>query len=64
MKINVLNLGRNITQTKDNVKLTVDSSIAYRITNPIIAYYVLGNNWFNQKEQISIEHWENQLLQA
>jgi len=28
--------------TKDNVKLTIDSSIAFRITNPIIAHYVLG----------------------
>ena len=28
--------------TKDNVKVTIDSSIAIRITNPIISYYILG----------------------
>jgi regulator of protease activity HflC (stomatin/prohibitin superfamily) len=38
----VLNVGRNITMTKDNVKLTIDSSIAFRITNPIVSHYVLG----------------------
>lgn len=42
MKINVLNLGKNITMTKDNVKLTIDASVAYRVTNPVIAFYVLG----------------------
>lgn len=28
--------------TKDNVKLTIDASVAYRVTNPVIAFYVLG----------------------
>ena len=42
MKINILNVGRHVTMTKDQVKLTIDSSIAYRITNPIISHYVLG----------------------
>lgn len=28
--------------TKDNVKLTIDASVAYRVTNPVLAYYVLG----------------------
>lgn len=42
MKINILNLGPHATITKDGVKLTIDASIAYRITNPIISYYVLG----------------------
>lgn len=46
MKIKVLNVGRNITMTKDNVKLTIDSSIAFRITNPIISHYVLGTRLF------------------
>lgn len=44
MKINILNLGKNVTMTKDNVKLTIDASVAYRVTNPVIAFYVLGNN--------------------
>jgi len=42
MKINILNLGKNVTMTKDNVKLTIDASVAYRVTNPVIAFYVLG----------------------
>ncbi len=42
MKIKVLNVGRHDTMTKDNVKITIDSSVAYRVTNPIIAFYVLG----------------------
>lgn len=42
MKISVLNLGKNVTMTKDNVKLTIDASVAYRVTNPVVAFYVLG----------------------
>ena len=42
MRINVLNLGKNVTMTKDNVKLTIDASVAYRVTNPVVAFYVLG----------------------
>lgn len=42
MKINILNLGQHATITKDGVKLTIDASIAYRITNPIISFYILG----------------------
>ena len=30
--------------TKDNVKVSVRSSLAYRITNPVISTYVLGDN--------------------
>jgi hypothetical protein len=55
MKIKVLNVGRNVTMTKDNVKLTIDSSIAFRITNPIISHYVLGIK-FMIKEIIKIGH--------
>lgn len=33
--------------TKDNVKLTIDASVAYRVTNPVLAYYVLGNFYVN-----------------
>lgn len=42
MKIRLLSTGRNVTITKDNVKLTVETSIAFRVTNPIIVYYRLG----------------------
>lgn len=44
LKINVLNLGFHATMTKDNVKVTIDASVAFRITNPIISHYVLGVN--------------------
>lgn len=44
MRISVINVGRHVTMTKDNVKLTIDSSVAFRVTNPILAHYVLGNN--------------------
>lgn len=49
MRINILNLGKNVTMTKDNVKLTVDASVAYRVTNPVIAFYVLGIFQYNLK---------------
>jgi regulator of protease activity HflC (stomatin/prohibitin superfamily) len=42
MKLKIVNLGRHVTMTKDNVKLTIDASIAYRVTNPVVAYYILG----------------------
>ena len=45
MKINILDVGRHVIMTKDQVKITIESSIAYRITNPIIAHYVLGKIW-------------------
>jgi len=31
--------GQHATITKDNVKVNIKMSIAYRITNPVIAYY-------------------------
>ncbi len=42
MKIRVLDVAKQITMTKDNVRLTIDSSVAFRITNPVLSYYVLG----------------------
>ena len=44
MRIDIIRVGRNMTMTKDNVKITIDSSVAFRVTNPIIAHYVLGSN--------------------
>lgn len=43
MRIKILTPGNNLCITKDNVKVTIASSLAYRINNPIQAYYVLGN---------------------
>jgi regulator of protease activity HflC (stomatin/prohibitin superfamily) len=43
MKIRVLSTPYNIVITKDNVKLTIDTSVAFRIINPITAYYKLGS---------------------
>ena len=43
MRIRVLGTGRNEIITKDNVKITIETSVAFRIINPIIAYYRLGN---------------------
>ena len=36
--------GRHPTITKDNVNVTIDASLSFRITNPIISQYVLGRN--------------------
>ena len=44
LKLKVMNAGRHPAQTKDNVKVDIDASISYRITNPIIAHYILGFN--------------------
>lgn len=43
MRIRVLTPGVNYCITKDNVKVTISSGIAYRISNPIQAYYILGS---------------------
>jgi regulator of protease activity HflC (stomatin/prohibitin superfamily) len=42
MRIKMLTPGINICITKDNVKVTISSAIAYRITNPIQVNYILG----------------------
>ena len=42
MRIQILTPGVNYCITKDNVKVTISSSLAYRIINPIQAHYVLG----------------------
>lgn len=28
--------------TKDNIKISVTASLAYRVVNPVLVYYVLG----------------------
>ncbi len=46
MKIKVLDVQKQLTMTKDNVRLTIDASVAFRITNPVLSYYVIGNVYF------------------
>ncbi len=43
MKIKLLSTGRNVTLTKDNVKLTIETCVAFRIVNPILVYYKIGS---------------------
>lgn len=40
----MISCGQGQFITKDNVKLVVRTSLAYRIINPITAHYVLGSN--------------------
>ncbi len=42
MKIRILTPSPNYCMTKDNVKVTITSCIAYRVINPIQVFYVLG----------------------
>lgn len=44
LRLRVMNAGRNVTMTKDNVKLEILASVSYRVINPIISHYVLGVN--------------------
>ena len=43
MKVITISAGKSEVITKDNVSVCIQTSFAYRITNPIIAYSVLGN---------------------
>lgn len=43
MRIRLLSCPNNQVITQDNVKLTIDTSVAYRVTNPIIVFYKLGS---------------------
>jgi regulator of protease activity HflC (stomatin/prohibitin superfamily) len=42
MRIKLLTPGANYCITKDNVKVTITSCVAYRVINPIQVYYVVG----------------------
>lgn len=42
LRLRIMNVGRHLTQSKDNVQLNVDASVSYRVINPIVAHYVLG----------------------
>lgn len=39
----MLGTGSHTTITKDNVKISIETSIAFRVINPITVYYKLGN---------------------
>lgn len=43
MKIRILPVGLNQCISKDNVKVSITSSVAYRVINPVMVYYVLGS---------------------
>lgn len=40
----MISSGRHEIQSKDNVKVTIETSAAYRVTNPVLVHYRLGNN--------------------
>lgn len=42
MRIRVLDVAKQLTTTKDSVRLTIDASVAFRVTNPVLSYYVIG----------------------
>ena len=39
MRIKMLATGQHPTITKDNVNVSIKTSIAYRIVNPVMTYY-------------------------
>lgn len=43
MKIRILSTGGSEVITKDNVKLSIETSVAYRVVNPVLVYYRIGN---------------------
>lgn len=49
-----MNVGRNTVITKDNVKLDIEASVAYRVINPIIAHYVLGERLNQSIVQLTV----------
>lgn len=44
LRLKVMNCGRHQALTKDNVKITIEASVSFRVINPIISHYVLGIN--------------------
>jgi regulator of protease activity HflC (stomatin/prohibitin superfamily) len=44
LRLRGLGAGRHPTITKDQVKVDIEASLTFRVTNPVISYYVLGNN--------------------
>ena len=59
LKIQVSSAGSGEYMTKDNVKIIVKSSIAYRITNPILSYYILGEKINKALVELTISSLRN-----
>ena len=51
MRICVLDVMKQLTMTKDNVRLTIDASVAFRVTNPVLSFYVIGTTYHNLRIQ-------------
>ena len=51
MRIRVLDVMKQLTMTKDNVRLTIDASVAFRVTNPVLSFYVIGTTYHNLRIQ-------------
>lgn len=43
MGIQIVTPGIIQCNTKDNVKISISASLAYRVVNPVLVYYVLGS---------------------
>ena len=59
LRIMNLRAGRHVVITKDNVNLSIEASIAFRIVNPIIAHYVLGNQTNNALIELTVSTLRN-----
>lgn len=42
MRIRLLATGSNLIITRDNVKVSIETSVAFRVTNPVLVYYRIG----------------------
>lgn len=53
MKIQLANAGTHSFITKDNVKVTVKSSLAYRVVNPVLVQYRLANQLLSALSELT-----------
>ena len=53
MKIQLVNAGTHSFITKDNVKVTVKSSLAYRVVNPVLVQYRLANQLLSALSELT-----------
>ena len=44
MRLRVFTVDRHECMTKDNVKVTLDATVSFRVTNPLVAKYRAGRN--------------------
>lgn len=59
LKIQTISVGRHTVITKDNVNLSIQASIAFRVVNPIVAHYVLGYQINNALIELTISSLRN-----